>query len=160
MLLSRLFVLSRPWASWVTLATQESMPPAPSLRLPVQVCLSSRNALTTPLDQFTATCVGPPWPGQVDTRSHASQDGGGVSAALQSGVGVSASVCSRHPEVAVTLTPTHLLAIQGFLWLQRRPWILHACAKYVTSRFKESGEWRGGRFPGVSIISIVGGSDQ
>lgn len=59
MLLSRPFVLSRPWASGVTLATQGSMPPAPSLHLPVQVCLSSRNALTTPLDQFTAKCVGP-----------------------------------------------------------------------------------------------------
>lgn len=80
------FVLSRPRATWVTLATQGSMPP-PLLHLPVQVCLSSRNASDTPRPVH-GRVRGPPWPRQADTRSSASQDGGGVSAALESAAGL------------------------------------------------------------------------
>lgn len=66
--------------------TGEHAPP-PLLYLPVQVCLSSRNASDTPRPVH-GRVRGPPWPRQADTRSSAPQDGGGVSAALESAAGL------------------------------------------------------------------------
>lgn len=38
--------------------------------------------------------------------------------------------------------------------MRRRPWIFRACAESVTS-VSASGEWRGGKFPGVSIVTCT-----